>query len=98
MPQEGFTFSASVMGEAGVYASFTERNPDPLTADIQTRGSGQIRLFISPPGESSRKKRQSTTTVYVAVISLGEGNTTVNVSSEFSDVTNFGMTINTKPI
>lgn len=93
MPQEGFTFSASVMGEAGVYASFTERNPDPLTADIQTRGSGQIRLFISPPGESSRKKRQSTTTttVYVAVISLGEGNTTVNVSSEFSDVTNFGI-------
>ena len=94
MPQEGFTFSASVMGEAGVYASFTERNPNPLTADIQTRGSGQIRLFISPPGESSRKKRQSTTdtsTVYVAVISLGEGNTTVNVSSELSDVTNFGV-------
>lgn len=44
VPPEGFTFSASVMGEAGIYASYTERNPDPLTADIQTRGSGEIRL------------------------------------------------------
>ena len=93
MPPEGMTFSASVMGEAGIYASFTERNPNPLTADIQTRGSGQIRLFISQSDESNRKKRQSTTTVtiYIAVISLGEGNTTVNVSSEFSDITNFGI-------
>lgn len=93
MPPEGMTFSASVMGEAGIYASFTERNPDPLTADIQTRGSGQIRLFISQSDENNRKKRQSTTTVtiYIAVISLGEGNTTVNVSSEYSDITNFGI-------
>ena len=81
------------MGEAGIYASFTERNPNPLTADIQTRGSGQIRLFVSQPGESNRKKRQEATTVsvYVAVISLGEGNTTVNVSSDVGDITNFGI-------
>ena len=94
IPPEGFTFHANIMGEAGIYGSFTERNPNPLTADFQTRGSGQIRWYISQPGESNRRRRQVGTedpTVYLAIIALREGNSTINVSSGMGDNTAFSM-------
>lgn len=82
------------MGEARIYGSLTERNPNPLTADFQTRGSGQIRWYISQPGECKQRRRQVGTegpTIYLAVIALGEGNSTINVSSSLGDNTTFGI-------
>ncbi len=97
VPTGGFTLNVDVTGsEVAVYGSFTERNPNPITAEFETRGSGRMRFYISSPisDESKRRKRQTeavNSVVYLNFLSLEENRTAfVNITSHLDDETTFG--------
>ncbi len=84
VPKEGFTLFVDTIGaEVGVYGSFTEQNPNPLTADFETRGQGRMSIAINHQDEARNDA------VYLNVVSL-EGNSSVNITSNFGDKAEFG--------
>lgn len=77
-----FTLQVTANGTAGVFGSFTVRNPNPVTADFIIDGEEMQHYYIINESE-----------LFLTVVSFSSENVAVRITKEFHDTTNSGKTI-----